>query len=343
MVRLTHIDQLSLCFRDLMRILFVDDDPDTRALAIRAVAQEFPNAAIREASDLASLDEVLLERPPEILVTDFDLRWTDGITIFDRVKAANPLCCTVMFTGTGNEELAVRALKHGFDDYVVKGSKQLRRLAVTVRSAYERNNRLRELGESRDLVLKELYHRLHNNLQLVISLLRMTEKSLGSESDRQQIADLGRRIQALSTLQEEFYRSQDFRRVDFSSFLERLARNQLEPLGRRIDLEAELGLVELPVDLAVPLGLIANEILTSTLKHASTDDRPGHLSMQLEQTAEMLILRISDDGIGPGKSLEPSKLDLGMRLIQRLATQIEGEVSFERHTAGASWQVSVPL
>jgi DNA-binding response OmpR family regulator len=96
-----------------------------------------------------------------------------------------------MFTGTGNEELAVRAIKHGFDDYVVKGSRQLRRLATAVRSAYDRNNRLRELGENRELVLKELYHRLHNNLQLVISLLRMTEKTLESESDRRQLADLG--------------------------------------------------------------------------------------------------------------------------------------------------------
>ena len=326
-----------------MRILFVDDDPDTRALAIRAVTHEFPNATIREAMDLTSLDEVLQERPPEILVTDFDLRWTDGIQIFDRVKAANPLCCTVMFTGTGNEELAVRALKHGFDDYVVKGSKQLRRLAITVRSAYERNNRLRELGESRDLVLKELYHRLHNNLQLVISLLRMTEKTLGNESDRQQIADLGRRIQALSALQEEFYRSEDFRRVNFSSFLERLARNLLEPSGGRIEFTAELNLVELPVDLAVPLGLIANEILNATLKHASPDDRPGHLSMRLDQIAETLILRISGDGTGSGEDPETAKTGLGMRLIQRLATQIEGEVSLEGHTAGAAWQVSVPL
>jgi two-component sensor histidine kinase len=326
-----------------MRILFVDDDPDTRALAIRAVAQEFPNAVIREAIDLVSLDEALMERPPEILVTDFDLRWTDGIKIFDRVKAANPLCCTVMFTGTGNEELAVRALKHGFDDYVVKGSKQLRRLATAVRSAYDRNNRLRELGENRDLLLKELYHRLHNNLQLVISLLRMTEKVLENESDRQQLAELGRRIQALSALQEEFYRSSDFRRVNFSSFLERLAQSLLEPPQGRIALNAELNIVDLPVDLAVPFGLIANEILTSTMNHAFPDEHPGHLSMRLEQLAEALVLTIAGDGIGPMEGLGTAKADLGMRIIQRLATQIEADVSLERNSAGATGRVSVPL
>ncbi|MDP8917336.1 MAG: response regulator [Pseudomonadota bacterium] len=326
-----------------MRILFVDDDPDTRALAIRAVAQEFPNAVIREASDLASLEEVLIERPPEILVTDFDLRWTDGIKIFDRVKAANPLCCTVMFTGTGNEELAVRAIKHGFDDYVVKGSKQLRRLAMAVRSAYERNNRLRELGENRELILKELYHRLHNNLQLVISLLRMTEKALGSESDRQQLADLGRRIQALSALQEQFYRSDDFRRVSFNNFLKQLAQNLLEPFKGRIELSTELNIVDLPVDLAVPFGLIANEILTGTLYHAFPHDRAGQISMRLEQLADTLVLTIADDGSEPRERSETAKLDLGISIIRRLATQIEGDVSLERNTAGATWRVSVSL
>jgi two-component sensor histidine kinase len=326
-----------------MRILFVDDDPDTRALAIRAVAQEFPKAVIREAIDLASLDEVLTERPPEILVTDFDLRWTDGIKIFDRVKAANALCCAVMFTGTGNEELAVRAIKHGFDDYVVKGSRQLRRLATAVRSAYDRNNRLRELGENRELVLKELYHRLHNNLQLVISLLRMTEKTLESESDRRQLADLGRRIQALSALQEQFYRSDDFRHVSFSSFLEQLARNLLEPFKGRIELHAELTTVDLPVDLAVPFGLIANEILTSTMYHAFPHDRAGRLSMRLEQSTDALVLTIADDGVEPGEDAEKAKLNLGISIIQRLSTQIEGDVSLERNAAGATWRVSVPL
>jgi two-component sensor histidine kinase len=327
-----------------MRILFVDDDPDTRVLAIRAVAQEFPDAGIREAADLSGLDDLLQEQAPDILVTDYDLRWSDGIAVFDKVKAANPFCCTVMFTGTGNEELAVRVLKHGFDDYVVKGSKQLRRLATAVRSVYDRRRELLELGENRDLVLKELYHRLHNNLQIVISLLRMTEKAITNASDREQLADLQRRIQALSALQEEFYRSEDFRRVDFAAFLERLAGSLADLAGGRIRLVIRLEALELPVDLAVPFGLIANEVLTNALKHAYPEDRAGQLSVTLDAAADRAVLTIADDGAGYPEDLDASVASgVGMRLIRRLADQIDGEVRFERGEAGALCRISVPL
>jgi two-component sensor histidine kinase len=326
-----------------MRILFVDDDPDTRALAIRAVAQEFPNADIREASALANLEQAIGDMAPDILVTDFDLRWSDGIAVFDRVKAANPLCCTVMFTGTGNEELAVRAIKHGFDDYVVKGTKQLRRLAMAVRTAYNRNLELRALGENRDLVLKELYHRLHNNLQIVISLIRMTEKAIENPSDRMLLADLGRRIQTLSALQEEFYRSEDFRRVDFAAFLERLLGNLIGLTGGRVQLASRLDAVELPVDLAVPFGLIASEIITDAMKHAFPDDRDQHLSVTLEARSDRVILTITDDGAGYAGDQSEDASGIGLRLVRRLAEQVEGELSFEKTETGALCRISVPL
>ncbi|MBM1175246.1 sensor histidine kinase [Microvirga arabica] len=327
-----------------MRILFVDDDPDARVLAIRAVAQEFPNAGFREASDLVSLDQTLLEQAPDILVTDFDLRWTDGIAIFDRVKATNPFCCCVMFTGTGNEELAVRAIKHGFDDYVVKGAKQLRRLATAVRTAYDRGRELRELGENRDLVLKELYHRLHNNLQIVISLLRMTEKAIATQGDREQLADLGRRIQALSALQEEFYRSEDFRKVDFAAFLQRLAGSLTELKVGYVRLTSRLEAMVLPVDLAVPFGLIANEIFTNSLKHALPEGRSGGLSVALERLGDRAVLTVADDGDGVrGVDLFAATSGLGMRLIGRLTEQVGGEISFERGDTGAICRINVPL
>ena len=326
-----------------MRILFVDDDPDIRALAIRAVAREFPGADCLEATDRVTLDGVLSEQAPDILVTDFDLCWTNGLDVFDCVKAANPLCCTVMFTGTGNEELAVRTIKRGFDDYIVKGATQFRRLATAVRTAYDRSQELRKLGENRDLVLKELYHRLHNNLQIVISLLRMTEKNLETPRDREQLADLGRRIQALSALQEQFYRSEDFRRVKFADFLHRTVQDLNEVTGERVLFALKLDAVELPVDLAVPFGLIANEVLSSFSVRAFPAGLTGHLSVTLEGRAGRVILTLAGDGEGHAPPQAAAEPDLSMRLVQRLAEQIEAEVSFERSEAGATCRISVPV
>jgi two-component sensor histidine kinase len=326
-----------------MHILFVDDDPDIRTLAIRAVLQEFPDAQISEATELASLERALHERAPEILVTDLDLRWTDGFAVFDRVKAANPHCCTVMFTGTGSEELAVRAIRHGFDDYVVKGAHQLRRLATAARTAHDRNQELRRHSENRELVLKELYHRLHNNLQMVISLLRMTEKTLESQRDREQIADLGRRVQALSALQEEFYRSEDYRRVNVAGFVDRLARNLVGLAGGRVTLSCDLDETDMPVDAAVPFGLMANEIITNALKHAFPEGRTGHLSVRLARAGKRLDLTITDDGVGYAGNMRTEGSGLGMRLVRRLADQIGAEVSFEANGTGTTCRIGIPM
>ena len=167
-----------------MRILFVDDDPDERVLASRAVAQEFPEASILQAFDRDSLEAALGGGTLDLLVTDYDLRWMTGFGIFDIAKSISPTCLAIMYTGTGNEELAVRAMKHGFDDYVVKSATQRRRLAASTRAALTRRDERRALEHSRALVLEELYHRLHNNLQIVISLIRQTERDLGDAATR---------------------------------------------------------------------------------------------------------------------------------------------------------------
>src|SRR4051812_17366385 len=144
-----------------MRVIIADDDPDTRALNLRAIENEIPDLDAIEVADPASLERALAG-VPDLLVTDYDLRWIDGFEILTRVRDAHPLCRAIMVTGTGNEDLAVRAMKAGFDDYIVKGRNQSKRLGLTARLVIERGQTQRALSENRDLVLAELYHRLHN-------------------------------------------------------------------------------------------------------------------------------------------------------------------------------------
>ncbi|HEV2602072.1 MAG TPA: histidine kinase dimerization/phosphoacceptor domain -containing protein [Microvirga sp.] len=324
------------------RILLVDDDPDIRDLVRRTLSQEFPSSEFREATDPGSLEAALEAWLPDVLVTDFDLRWSDGLVIYDQVKGAAPACCTVMFTGTGDEDLAVRAMKHGFDDYVVKRSNQLKRLAASVRLAYDRHRQRRDLAENRDLVLKELYHRLHNNLQLVISLLRITERAMADPTAKQQLADVGRRIQALTTLQEQFYRSEDFRSVEFDGYLRALATDLAGLAGGRVALKMEIGSLNLPIDLAVPLGLIANELITNALKHAFPGERLGELKVELWQEDRVLVLRVADNGVGStAEAAQPS--GLGSKLVERLSQQIEANVQTLASSGGTTSRVEVPL
>ncbi|MGH1588997.1 sensor histidine kinase [Methylobacterium phyllosphaerae] len=320
-----------------------DDDPDTRALNRRAIAQEIPDLDAVEVADPVSLEQALAAAP-DLLVTDYDLRWIDGFGILKRVREAYPHSHAIMVTGTGNEDLAVRAMKAGFDDYIVKGQNQLKRLGLTARLVIERGQAKRALSESRDLVLAELYHRLHNNLQIVISLIRQTEKTLREAADRQQLADLRQRIQALSSLQEQFYRSPDFRRVDFGAFLGELARRLIALAPIPITLVAEIEALELPVDVAVPFGLLANEIITNAVHHAFSDEGPeGNMKVRLQRQQNRCVLTVEDDGRGFDGGIRSQPAGMGLHLVQRLAQQIDGTVSIEANQPGTRVTVGVDL
>jgi two-component sensor histidine kinase len=317
------------------RILIVDDDPDTRALVRRAIAAEFPESELREATDRDTLEAALQEGTPDILITDFDLRWSTGLEVFEAVKGVAPDCCTLMFTGSGNEELAVQAMKRGFDDYIVKRSTQLKRLAASARLAFERYAQRLALTENRDLVLKELYHRLHNNLQIVVSLLRMTERAVADATAQRQLQDLRRRVEALGTLQEAFYRSPDFRRVDIGAFLETLAPRVFGGAVDRIRLTTEIAPVTVPIDRAVSLGLIASELMTGALEEAA--DGPADLFVALEREDGAVVVTVRRTG---PRAASPSAPDeVGARLVERLAGQIEAEIVIEADEAGTTRRI----
>lgn len=306
-----------------MRILFVDDDPDTRALARRSVMQEFPDAQAVEAADRAGLAAALAAGPLHILVSDFDLGWIDGFEVFTMTREAHPGCIAVMFTGTGNEEMAVRAMKAGFDDYVVKAPGQLKRLAASVRVAWDRHAERTLLRENRELIRQELYHRLHNNLQLVISLMALTLRGVTDPPTRREVRNLMRRIQSLSLLQESFYRSDDLRHIDIAGFIVGLAEERREATPG-LDVDVRVEPLDVPVDRAVPLGLIANEMI---MLYAPKPDAPagGVLSVSLRGGNGRAELAVEARGLDAALT----QAGLGLDLIKRLASQLDAEVAHD--------------
>jgi two-component sensor histidine kinase len=249
-----------------------------------------------------------------------------------------------MFTGTGNEELAVRAIKSGFDDYIVKAPQQFKRLVTSARVVCGRAAEGRKLRESQDVLLKELYHRLHNNLQLVISLMRLTETSLPDATSRTLIKDLGQRIQSLALLQEQFYRAEDFRRVDFGAFLHGIISGLHAPGGGSPTFETVLENVDIPVNVAVPLGLIANELLMNVIKHAFPEECEGLVTVLFERKGSSeVMLSIADNGIGLCRSKNVMRDGLGTKIISRLAAQIDAEISFESQETGTQCRVKLSV
>jgi PAS domain S-box-containing protein len=120
------------------RILHIDDDIDDRALVARELRGEMPDVALIEAADPASLEDALERGAFDMVITDYDLRWGNGLDILRRLQQERPWIPVIMFTGTGNEEIAVAAMKAGVRDYILKSPDHFKTLCTAVRRIVQR-------------------------------------------------------------------------------------------------------------------------------------------------------------------------------------------------------------
>src|SRR5579862_1588638 len=133
----------------MTRILLIDDRPQDRFLARRTLEREFPDLSVTEAADEAEFEAALARREADLIITDFQLRWTDGLAILARVRATDWDVPVVMFTHTGSEEIAAAGLRAGLADYIIKTPTHYGRLAHAVRLALETAATARREQEAR--------------------------------------------------------------------------------------------------------------------------------------------------------------------------------------------------
>ncbi|MBD0393122.1 MAG: response regulator, partial [Microcoleus sp. C1-bin4] len=122
----------------VVHILVIDDNPTDRLLVKRELERQFSQLQITEIGDDRLFGEALKRGGFHLVITDYQLRWTNGLDVLRTIKASYPECPTIMFTNTGNEEIAVEAMKSGLDDYIIKSPKHYVRLGVAVRGVLDR-------------------------------------------------------------------------------------------------------------------------------------------------------------------------------------------------------------
>ncbi len=316
-----------------LHILVVDDNPDDRALVLREVEQVFPGARTVEPVDLATFTAALDAGTPDLVVTDLDLHWSSGRDVLFAVKQRHPGCPVVMFTGTGDEMIVVDLMKSGLDDYVVKSSRQLPRLRASLKMAVEvagsraalsdREAQLTLMVAHKDTIVRELHHRVKNNLQTVESLLQLR----GGRSDpatRAHLEEIAGRMRALGAVQSRIYDAEALDRVDFRAALADIAKGLVDVYDTA-ELECDLdGPLDLDVSRAMPLGLLCHELILNALKHAWPQGQRGRLIVRLRAQDDHAEVRICDDGVGfIGTSVTKG---LGTRLVRSLAGEARIQV-----------------
>jgi two-component sensor histidine kinase len=321
-----------------MRVLAIDDNPDDREIVRREVEALYPGVELVELATRGDLLVALAGPPPDLVVTDLDLKWGSGREVFALARETYPACPVVMFTNSGDETTAVELMKAGLDDYVVKSARQLPRLRASLRLAVEgarsrialreRERQLAAALEHERTIVRELHHRVKNNLQTITSLLLLRARNVGAETAAQ-LEELAGRMRALGTVQSRIYETEALDRVDFRAALADLAKGLAAAHGNgNVALTLDLGEpLELDVARAMPLGLLCYELLLNAFKHAWPLEQPGRLVVGLQTANPAPEVRIRDDGVGYAEG--EVRRGLGTRLARALALE-----------AGAQMEVS---
>ncbi|HEV7371197.1 PAS domain S-box protein [Arenibaculum sp.] len=197
--------------------------------------------------------------------------------------------------------------------------------------------------DDKTVLLREVNHRVKNSLQLVSGLLNLQVAAAGDETIRHHLRDAAHRISAVAQVHQRLYRADQFHSLDFGSLLTELCDDLAKGAGgpRAIVLEVDAGALELPVDHAVPLGLIANELVTNAIKHGKT---AAQVRVSLTRQAGGLLLTVADQGPGLPAGFDPGRSSgLGMRIVSALTRQLCGSIEIPAVSAGARFDVFIPL
>jgi two-component sensor histidine kinase len=207
-------------------------------------------------------------------------------------------------------------------------------------------NDLQQSLEEKTVLLKEVHHRVKNNLQVVSSLLHMEESQGVDKTKVNVLQEAQNRLRSMALIHETLYRSQNFARIDYNTYIESLCVHITRSFGTgtsKARLERRMQSVKFVLDQAVPCGLIINELISNAMKHGFPDERPGRILLELKLEGQQVRLRVADDGIGlpPGLDMQKSPT-LGMRLVWMLSRQLHGSVQIEAGP-GTSILVTFPL
>lgn len=183
--------------------------------------------------------------------------------------------------------------------------------------------------KEKEVLLKEIHHRVKNNLQVISSILNLQSSFIEDKKTLSILQESRNRVRTMAIIHENLYRTEDFSSINFSNYIDNLTGNLISSyrINEEINLVKTLQEVDLVLDQAIPCGLIVNEIITNSLKYAWKQNEKGSIFISLKEEKNVVCLEISDDGIGLPFDFNEAITDtLGLQLVTTLIEQLDGEV-----------------
>ncbi len=188
----------------------------------------------------------------------------------------------------------------------------------------------------KEVLLREIHHRVKNNLQIISSLLNLQSQHIEDSKALEMFAESRLRVRSMAMVHEKLYRSEDLSRVDFREYVRSLSYHLFQMYGvtpDKVALEMDIEDVLLDINTAIPCGLLVSELISNALKHAFPEGHSGTVSVSMKPVADGGIeLRISDDGVGLESDLDLKNSEsFGLQLVDMLTEQLQGTLSIDRN------------
>ena len=221
------------------------------------------------------------------------------------------------------------------DVYFPDDIKQLESLSFQISQALDNTELYERLEESlheKEHLLQEVHHRVKNNMQIMSSLLNLQAENAGETEVARLLLESGNRIRSMALIHETLYQSEDFKDIEMQDYIQSLAKHLIELYDSEdsIDFILSMNNISLPVGLAVPCGLIINELITNSLKHGKIEGKRSRITASFTLQKEHGILILENTGPPLPKEIDVTNpTTLGLKLVQVLSEQINGSFSYD--------------
>jgi PAS domain S-box-containing protein len=198
--------------------------------------------------------------------------------------------------------------------------------------------------EEKNVLLREIHHRVKNNMQIISSLLSLQSSNIEDQNMRDIFNESQNRVKSMSMIHEQLYQTDDLAKIDFKIYVNGLIKNLFQifsPDWPRIRWVVDIDKVKLNLESAIPCGLIINELVSNSLKHAFKEGSDGNIMIKMRKNGETITLIISDNGVGFPKDFNIEKTStLGLKLVKTLVNQLEGEMVINTEN-GTTYEITL--
>ena len=333
-------------------LLYIDDDPALARLVERGLTRL--GLKVMHADSGAQGLVRIKEGGIDVVALDQYMPGLDGLETLEQIMAIPGAPPVVFVTASQDSQIAVTAMKAGAADYLVKDVKGdfIPLLHVAVEGALRQarlqkardeaeaevhasRDRYAALAAEREVLLREVNHRVGNSLQIIASLLHLQANSAAQDDVEAALTNAMGRVAAVAQVHRRLYTSHDLKSVLLNQYLDAL----LEDLRRsaegnkmsRLTLKADP--IEIDPDRAVAIGIIVNELVMNAVKYAYPDCA-GPIHVELGAKGEDLVLSISDNGVGLNGKSDPRSTGMGQRIVTAMASKLEATVERDPNHAG---------